>query len=61
MDFNSEVCGPEIVALEEGLNGGGGGALVGCRLKFGYFVSSRLKFLSLSVVDKTQLISSNAC
>ena len=62
MDFNSEVCGPEIVVLEEGLNGGGGGgALVGCRLKFGYFVSSRLKFLSLSVVDKTQLISSNAC
>ena len=51
--------------------GGEGGALVGCRLKFGYFVSSRLKFgyfvssrlkfLSLSVVDKTQLISSNAC
>ena len=31
--------------------GGEGGALVGCRLKF----------LSLSVVDKTQLISSNAC
>ena len=60
MDFNSEVCGPEIVVLEEGLNGGGG-ALVGCRLKFGYFVSSRLKFLSLSVVDKTQLISGNAC
>ena len=25
MDFNSEVCGPEIVVLEEGLNGGGGG------------------------------------
>ena len=30
--------------LIEGLNGGGGGALVGCRLKFRYFVGSRLKF-----------------
>ena len=24
--------------------GGGGGSLVGCRLKFSYFVGSRLKF-----------------
>ena len=31
MDFNSEVCGPEIVVLEEGLNGGGGGGGT-CRL-----------------------------
>ena len=29
--------------LIEGLNGGGGGPLVGCRLKFSYFVGSRLK------------------
>ena len=27
-----------------GSGGGGGGALVGCRLKFSYFVGSRLKF-----------------
>ena len=26
------------------VNGGGGGPLVGCRLKFSYFVGSRLKF-----------------
>ena len=30
--------------FEEGLNGGGGGPLVGCRLKFSNFVGSRLKF-----------------
>ena len=26
------------------VRGGGGGPLVGCRLKFSYFVGSRLKF-----------------
>ena len=29
MDFNSEVCGPEIVVLEEGLNGGAQLSVVG--------------------------------
>ena len=29
---------------KEGLNGGGGGPHVGCRLKFQYFVGCRLKF-----------------
>ena len=41
--------GPEFFKQwnnHEGLNGvgGGGGPLVGCRLKFSYFVGSRLKF-----------------
>ena len=35
--------------LHEGLNGGGGGSLVGSRLKYSYFVDSQLKFLYLSV------------
>ena len=34
----------DIRREKEGLNGGGGGPLVGCRLKFSYFVGSRLKF-----------------
>ena len=38
-----------IAMIIEGLNGGGGGGpLVGCRLKFSYLVGSRLKF-SISV------------
>ena len=46
--------------LHEGLNGGrgGGGPLVGCRLKYSYFVDSRLKFSIF--VGKSQLISRNA-
>ena len=38
------------------MGGGGGGAYVGCRLKFNYFVGCRLKFRPLSVVGKSQLI-----
>ena len=38
-----------------------GGPFVGCRLKFSHFVGSRLKFRSLSVVGKSQLIIKNAC
>ena len=30
--------------FKEGLNGGGGGPLFACRLKFSHFVGSRLKF-----------------
>ena len=41
---------------QEGLNGGGGGPLVGCRLKVSYFVGSRLKF---SIFVGCQLISVN--
>ena len=37
-----------IAMIIEGLNEGGGGPLVGCRLKFSYLVGSRLKF-SISV------------
>ena len=38
------VLGGLTKGLIKGLNGGGGGPLVGCRLKFRYFVGSRLKF-----------------
>ena len=42
--------------------GGGGGPLVGCRLKFSYFVGSRFKFsIFVGCRGKSQLISKNAC
>ena len=53
------------------MGGGGGGPLVGCRLKFSHFVGSllkfsifvgsRLNFRSLSVVGKSRLIIKNSC
>ena len=48
VDYNhlisNERASEIIVLLKEGLNGGGGGPLVACRLRFSYFVGSRLKF-----------------
>ena len=51
VDYNhlisNERASEIIVLLKEGLNWGGGvggGPLVACRLRFSYFVGSRLKF-----------------
>ena len=40
----SYVTDKDSFIIQEGLNGGGRGPLVGCRLKFSNFVGSRLEF-----------------
>ena len=45
--------------LHQGRIGGGGGPRAVCRLKYSYFVGSRLKVSIF--VGKSQLISRNAC